>query len=1087
MLRVGLVVIVLASVLCAGLVPVSLAMREQTRPSDPPRLSSYRLPYRGPFVLLGQGDTTWVQVHTDTSHCPGDPLFGHGGEATGGPDGSETWCFEQGPGDTCGTNYPWDVLCFDHEDVRALPSPTGVNYWHIDTYRTDEEIYCGTYCLWCGSDSLWDGIPVECGTWVNTPGYGNQWNCIVQLDLGGDFSTINGCTLYFDPRYDTECTYDYFYVDAYTGDEWVTLATFNNSSDNAGATCGPQGLPTPDHFSNTDAGQPYAAGWQGRSNPAEPAFSIALDNTMVPDSDAAFRWRFVSDGAWSDADGRGDTDGAAFIDNVWIHGDPGYQYIETFEHGSWAVLEANGWSLPDPEGVAQTWHILHDPDPPYEGGDGNARSTCTLDSSFVFRARPESGYPGAAEWRNGWHCRLLSPRVPIINTGCVVQYDNYYCELDYTCDYVDTKVRYYSTSYDKWCPWINLDGLLLNGGCYYWSFDVTQDLTQFYGPDADSIQFAWDLMDVSQPTDFCRGKHKSTDDIVDNVSFGFYDGSATVFGGRGVDLLQDTFHDSICFHNSFFDEYDPDTLAAYSGPPYSLSLPWEKQLVVSVFDKDDVLDVRLYGSIDRGASWIYNSMTLGSPADPAHPELGGDYYATFCPADFGLSRWENGTEVWYYVRCEDDLANVAYYPSDANPGEPDHTGGRGDYLSASVFPLYPATYTNTSILLVDGHGQQAYDFAPCVHSLENVVPSERNYEQAIIDVGYCYDKYDIGGAGANVHIHPIDFADHYDCVIWFTGPHTSNYLFDPEAMTALIDYIQSGGKVVICGDRVAYYCCGGVIIPEDSLSFCDGPLGIDYQDEMESPFDKPYIYLQAAASLVVHGTPRAVNYPGFFDSLVVYRECPDLKEMSYVVTTTSPPYDYTAQPLLHVLNPNPLYSPSHGAVYVEHTSGGQCVFINYDLSGFINHATAYCDGDAAGSAPDYQEGLYAGRVELMSTILSDLFGLLIPHFNGGEGGTADVVPASTYRWALAQNSPNPCLSSTLIRFEIAEASRTSLKIYNARGQLVRTLIDEHKQPGRYTETWDGTNSSGRRVAGGVYFYSIQAGRFSATKKMLVIN
>jgi hypothetical protein len=168
---------------------------------------------KAPFVMLQQGDTTWIQVHTDGAQCPGDPLSGHGGEATGGPGAAETWCFEGGPGDSCGTNPPWDTRCFRHIDIAAMPSPFGVNYWHIDSYRADQRPYCGTYCLWCGADSLWDGGPLECNTWANTPGYGNGWNCIVTLALDSSFAVSDGCTLYFDARYDTECKYDYFYLE----------------------------------------------------------------------------------------------------------------------------------------------------------------------------------------------------------------------------------------------------------------------------------------------------------------------------------------------------------------------------------------------------------------------------------------------------------------------------------------------------------------------------------------------------------------------------------------------------------------------------------------------------------------------------------------------------------------------------------------------------------------------------------------------------------------------------------------------------------------------------------------------------------
>ncbi|HVP57331.1 MAG TPA: hypothetical protein VMU02_04495, partial [bacterium] len=114
-----------------------------------------------PMVLMSAGDTTWVQVHSNASYCPGDPNMGHGGEATGGPGPLETWCFERGPGDSCGTNPPWNTNCFKHIDVRALASQTNINYWHIDTYRTNQRTYCGNYALWCGSGSLWQGQPVE--------------------------------------------------------------------------------------------------------------------------------------------------------------------------------------------------------------------------------------------------------------------------------------------------------------------------------------------------------------------------------------------------------------------------------------------------------------------------------------------------------------------------------------------------------------------------------------------------------------------------------------------------------------------------------------------------------------------------------------------------------------------------------------------------------------------------------------------------------------------------------------------------------------------------------------------------------------
>jgi hypothetical protein len=285
MRRFKVVSLVAIGVFVIGLASVALAMKEQPRPIEPPDYAVGRLPVSGPFVILQLGDTTWVKVHTDTTHCPGDVWEGHGGEALGGPDGSETWCFEDAvwpedfnpnsngelvtASDTCGTNPPWTTSCFKTVDVRGLPSQTGINFWHVDSYLGAQggEIYNGDYCMWCGSDSLWDpdgpggvdGVPVECNTWARgkKPGYGNQWNCVVQLDL--DFTTAGTCTVAFDPRYDTECKYDYFYVDYYDGSEWQNLGMFNGSSDSDLSTCGDPSKVNPDYFGFGDTGQPNTA------------------------------------------------------------------------------------------------------------------------------------------------------------------------------------------------------------------------------------------------------------------------------------------------------------------------------------------------------------------------------------------------------------------------------------------------------------------------------------------------------------------------------------------------------------------------------------------------------------------------------------------------------------------------------------------------------------------------------------------------------------------------------------------------------------------------------------------------------------
>jgi hypothetical protein len=85
--------------------------------------------------------------------------------------------------------------------------------------------------------------------------------------------------------------------------------------------------------------------------------------------------------------------------------------------------------------------------------------------------------------------------------------------------------------------------------------------------------------------------------------------------------------------------------------------------------------------------------------------------------------------------------------------------------------------------------------------------------------------------------------------------------------------------------------------------------------------------------------------------------------------------------------------------------------------------------------------------------------------------------------------PNPFNPTTTIRYSIASAGHVSLKIYNAAGQLVRTLVDEAQAPRveGFSIPWDGANDSGQSVASGVYFYKLATNGFSETKKLVLLK
>jgi len=87
------------------------------------------------------------------------------------------------------------------------------------------------------------------------------------------------------------------------------------------------------------------------------------------------------------------------------------------------------------------------------------------------------------------------------------------------------------------------------------------------------------------------------------------------------------------------------------------------------------------------------------------------------------------------------------------------------------------------------------------------------------------------------------------------------------------------------------------------------------------------------------------------------------------------------------------------------------------------------------------------------------------------------------------NFPNPFNPSTTIQYAIPEgkSSHVKLNIYDLRGALVRTLVNQVINPGFHSVVWDGIDKKGNEVSSGVYIYRIQAGGFSKTNKMLLIR
>jgi len=136
-----------------------------------------------------------------------------------------------------------------------------------------------------------------------------------------------------------------------------------------------------------------------------------------------------------------------------------------------------------------------------------------------------------------------------------------------------------------------------------------------------------------------------------------------------------------------------------------------------------------------------------------------------------------------------------------------------------------------------------------------------------------------------------------------------------------------------------------------------------------------------------------------------------------------------------------------------------------------------------------------GGIELLSDAISTLEKISL------DREQAEVVKQLKYflvgnippiHTILLQNYPNPFNPETWLPYNLAQDARVTIRIYNAKGQLIRALHLGKKQAGRYITRekaayWDGRDNLGQRVASGVYFYTLQTENYTETRRMVILK
>jgi subtilisin family serine protease len=299
--------------------------------------------------------------------------------------------------------------------------------------------------------------------------------------------------------------------------------------------------------------------------------------------------------------------------------------------------------------------------------------------------------------------------------------------------------------------------------------------------------------------------------------------------------------------------------------------------------------------------------------------------------------------------------------------------------------------------------------------------SGRFYEEACDSLGVLYERYNTGGSGG---APSADTLRHYPTVIWFTNLDSTEIL-SRACRTALTAFLDSGGSLFICGQSI-----GQAI---DTTAF--------YANYLKAQFVTPST--QDTVGIGLPGDPIGNGDTFFFGGIGG----------------------------THNANSCDGIRPIGG-------SYGCITYLNYPDT-TVYAAIRYAGGFKMVyfAAPFEAIAAPADRSDLMRRILTFL-GVRLP-------GIVAEPQVGTFGGPRLTVAPNPVRERAEIRYSVARTQLVTIRVYDARGSVVRTLHQGNRDAGSYRATWDLRTDDNRAVANGVYFCSVAAGNDSRGGKLLV--
>jgi hypothetical protein len=174
--------------------------------------------------------------------------------------------------------------------------------------------------------------------------------------------------------------------------------------------------------------------------------------------------------------------------------------------------------------------------------------------------------------------------------------------------------------------------------------------------------------------------------------------------------------------------------------------------------------------------------------------------------------------------------------------------------------------------------------------------------------------------------------------------------------------------------------------------------------------------------------------------------------------------------------------------------------------GNVNHRYVSANGTVSDSAPLSIVSNIAGYYNSVTAEHNNIGVLAYNSYRGYYLRGPDDVPMNSL-WACrinalpvsieddyqaapilsCSNYPNPFNPETTIQFTLKDTSPVLVEVYNLKGQLIKSLVNETKTSGVHKVTWNGCDNNGRGVSSGMYLYKIKSGQYSSTRKMMLMK